>query len=404
MKILYLTAGGSVHDQRFLRKFVQSKHTFYYVYLHDPGEKYAEPGIPSYCLGFDDTNPKGFLTRVWATFRCYWRFRRLLRQLKPDILHVGPVNSAGLFVVLSGFHPVLLMAWGSDILVLPETKGVLYRMMARYIIRRSDMIACDAVTVKNRILELTHFPPDRIVVFPWGIDLHQFHPSLDKRKEARSRLGFEDSRVILMNRSFAPVYGVEFFLRALPRVSQRVKNARVLLIGDGPLKADLLSLVRELYLENVVRFMGEVSNSQMAAYLNAADLYVSTSLSDGTSTSLLEAMACGIPVVISDAPANLEWVKDGENGFFVPRRNVERIADRIVEILQNEPLARRMGELNLKIAYERADWDKNYATLEGMYSELETRFNLTVENARSERNSYHPDTSTSINTGGTSDD
>jgi len=376
MRIFYLTAGGSVHDQRFLRKFVQSEHEFSYVYLHDRGKEYAEPAIPSYCLGFDEGKPKRFLAQAWAAFRSFCRFRQLLRQIKPDLLHAGAVNSGAIIGALSGFHPMLLMPWGSDILLFPETKGILYRLMARYIIRRSDMITCDAALAKNKILNLTSYSPDRIVIFPWGIDLHQFHPSATRRAARRAQLGAENCKLIIMNRALLPVYGIEYFLSALPRIFDKEPSARALLIGDGPLKFSLQALVKQLRLEDRVSFLGTLPNDQMPSYLNAADLYVSTSLSDGTSTSLLEAMACGLPVIVSDAPANLEWVTDGDNGFVVQRRNVEKIAARILEVLRNEPLARRMGELNLKIASQRADWDKNYATLEGIYRELAIRFSL----------------------------
>jgi glycosyltransferase involved in cell wall biosynthesis len=382
MKILYVTSGGSVHEQRFLQKFAESKHTFYYAYLRRNGEQYADPRIPSYYLGFDADGPVGPASRLWAGGRAYFRFRKLLQSLKPDVLHVGPVNSTGLFGALCGFHPLLLMPWGSDILILPQ-ESAFYRIASLYVIHRSDMITCDCESVKTRIVELGQYPAERIVTFPWGIDLQQFRPSAGLRKELRSRLGCESSKVILMNRAFLPVYGIEYFLRALPRVCQTVEDMCVLLIGEGPLKGALGSLVRELNLEKFVRIVGQVANEQMSSFLNAADLYVSTSLSDGTSLSLLEAMACHLPVIVTDVPANLEWVRDGVNGFVVPRRDVHRLADGIIEILQNESLANHMGECNLKIARERADWNKNYAVLEEIYCELEARFHLTGNGAES---------------------
>jgi glycosyltransferase involved in cell wall biosynthesis len=344
------------------------------------------------------------LAHVWATLQSCRRFRRLLREIKPDIIHAGAVNSAAIVGALSGFRPMLLMPWGSDILVFPDTKGFLYRLMARYIIRRSAMITCDAELVKKKILSLTPYAPDHIVIFPWGIDLHQFHPSPELRHETRTRLGIDNSKVLVMNRTLLPVYGIDYFLRALPRVFEEEPAARVFLIGDGPLKSSLYGLVEELRLGDRVFLLGDVPNEQMPAYLNAADIYVSTSLSDGTSTSLLEAMACGLPVIVSDAPANLEWVKDGENGFVVERRNVEKIAGSILELLRNEPLARRMRELNLKIASQRADWDTNYAALEGMYRQIETLVNLDGKTASTRPDIYRPAASTSVHKRATSDD
>lgn len=111
----------------------------------------------------------------------------------------------------------------------------------------------------------------------------------------------------------------------------------------------------------------------MPAYLNASDLYVSSSLSDGTSLSLLEAMACGLPVVVTDVPAILEWVADGENGLVVPRQSIEELAEAIVHLLENEDLAIEMGNKNLVIAKERADWNKNFQKLVQIYEKLLTK-------------------------------
>jgi glycosyltransferase involved in cell wall biosynthesis len=108
----------------------------------------------------------------------------------------------------------------------------------------------------------------------------------------------------------------------------------------------------------------------MAMYLNAADIYISTSLSDGTSCSLLEAMACRLPVVVTDLPAIREWVKDDVNGYLVPSENSAALAERIVTLLGNEPLRDQMGTRNLVIAQERADWERNFSILEEIYRGL----------------------------------
>ena len=173
-----------------------------------------------------------------------------------------------------------------------------------------------------------------------------------------------------MNRSFAPVYGIEYFLRSLTKVAKAVPDARVLLIGSGPLETTFRALVKELGIENMVKFLGFVANEELPAYLNAADLYVSSSLSDGTSVSLLEAMACGLPVVVTDVPSILEWVENGINGLVCPRRDSDSLAKAIITLLRDERTAAKMGKKNLEIAEQRADWNKNFKMLEKMYVEL----------------------------------
>ena len=108
----------------------------------------------------------------------------------------------------------------------------------------------------------------------------------------------------------------------------------------------------------------------MAEYYNASDIYVSTSLSDGTSVAMLEAMACGLPVVVSDVPSNYEWIDNGINGYIITRKDSSVLAERIIKLLNNENLQQEMGQRNLQIAKERADWEKNFDILEGIYQNL----------------------------------
>ena len=191
------------------------------------------------------------------------------------------------------------MYWGPDILIQPDgsrTAGVL----ARFILNRAYKITCDCRLVSDKIIRLTGCSPEKIVVFPWGIDLGVFKPS-NEPSPIRQVLGWDDNEILIMNRWFYPIYGVEYFIDALSVVVQKRPKTRDILIGEGDLETEFKKRVGELGLEEYVYFAGRVAEDQMTAYLNAADVYVTTSLSDGTSCSMLEAMACCLPVVVSDA-------------------------------------------------------------------------------------------------------
>ena len=99
-------------------------------------------------------------------------------------------------------------------------------------------------------------------------------------------------------------------------------------------------------------------------------IYVSSSLSDGTSVCLLEAMAVGLPVVVTDVDAILEWVTDGENGLVVPKKNPAALAVAICTLLEDDNLRKTFGKRNYKIARERASWDDNAKVFESMFQSL----------------------------------
>jgi glycosyltransferase involved in cell wall biosynthesis len=169
---------------------------------------------------------------------------------------------------------------------------------------------------------------------------------------------------VICTRKHFPVYGVEYLLRAVPRVLLEVKNAKFLLLGNGPLLDYHKGLARQLSLGKYVEFLGYVPNDSLPDLLNAADVYVSPSLSDGSSASLMEALGCGLPVVVTNISANQEWIKDGENGFLVPPCDSEALARSIIQLLRDAELCARMKNANLKLARKRANWAVNSRILE----------------------------------------
>jgi glycosyltransferase involved in cell wall biosynthesis len=135
------------------------------------------------------------------------------------------------------------------------------------------------------------------------------------------------------------------------------------------MKDDVVKYISAAGLNDKVNFIGNKPNAELPAYLNSSDVYLSTSLSDGTSLSLLEAMACGLGLVLTDVPAIREWA-GSENGIIIPRDDPDAVADALDKYYLERGLIERHGAHNIKIASMRADWDKNYELLRKIYSEL----------------------------------
>ncbi len=365
MKIAYLSRGNSVYDRRFLEKMVERGHEPHFISYY-PCEHVQVAGVQNY---FYDYTKYHFNHLV--ALRTAWQLRRLLYCIQPDVLHTGWVQDHGFFGALSGFHPTLSMPWGSDILTVPNA-SFFGRWVARFTLKRADMITCDCELVKQKIMHLVGYPAEKIVVFPWGIDLNVFKPSSDSAA-IRKALGWEDKRILIMTRQFKPVYGIEYFIDALPLVIRQRPETRVILVGTGPLENAYRQRISALGLDKYVHFAGWLNESAMVLHLNAADIYVTTSLSDGTSASLLEAMACGLPVIVSDAPAYAEWVQEGVNGFIVPRKDSTVLPERIIEFLDDDCLRQEMGNHNQQIAQKRANWESNFDTLQRIYETLAKR-------------------------------
>lgn len=364
MKIAYLSRGNNVYDRRFLEKMLERGHKVYFISYYR-SEKVKVPCVENYHYDYRSM----FNIQFARAFQASLHLKNLLKQLKPDVLHTGWIPDHGFFGALCGFHPTLSMPWGSDILIKPK-ESFMERIITRFTLRRADKITCDAEFVKEEIVRISGCHPDKIVVFPWGIDLKTFR-FLDGKSIIREKLGWQDKKILIMTRSMdKPLYGHETFILALPTIIEKMPDTRVILVGDGLLKEKIKKQVVTLNLEKYIYFAGLVNEEKMAEYLNAADIYVSGSISDGTSCSLLEAMACKLPVVVTDIPANREWVVDSQNGYLVPIKDVNLLSSTIIKILKNEKSWESFGIKNRKIVEAKADWENNFSILEEIYTKL----------------------------------
>jgi glycosyltransferase involved in cell wall biosynthesis len=141
------------------------------------------------------------------------------------------------------------------------------------------------------------------------------------------------------------------------------------MLSDGSLKKQVIRFISDNNLESKIHLNGRVNNSELPIFLNASDIYISTSQSDGSSLSMLEAMACGTPMVLTDMPAIREWVSEND-AILIPRNNPELVNSALEKYYNDRQLMKEYGQISMKIASERANWDLNYAKLTEIYSNI----------------------------------
>jgi len=368
MKIIYFSQDYTVHDYNFLEKLARTQHEVYHLRFETSPIPLEDRPLPKDIKEVDWMGSRTYREFGWGKWKQFQDFRRVLKRIKPDLVHAGPVQKCGFFTALAGFKPLLLMSWGSDIL-LEADRSVLQRWITKFTIRRADSIACDCMAVRDKILQLVSYPVNKIVVFPWGVNLNQFHPASPKLK-IRDKLGWNNNKVIISTRSLEPIYGIETFLEAAKEVIESNPDVRILMLGGGSLEAKVRVFIAENNLENTIHLAGRIPHDTLPNYLNEANLFVSSSLIDGTSVSLLEAMACRLPVVVTDLNSNREWVKPGINGWLVPPGDAKALGVKLLEILDQVGKAEVMAETNLSLARRKANWDNNFDLLLEVYERL----------------------------------
>jgi glycosyltransferase involved in cell wall biosynthesis len=203
---------------------------------------------------------------------------------------------------------------------------------------------------------------EKISVIPMGVD--ELFVEMGKNRTLELN---KHPFIIISNRNLLPIYNVSLLIRAIPIVLKEEPESKFLIAGDGSEKENLEKQVEDSNLSASVHFFGRVPHKDMPKLLAQADIYVSTSPYDGTSVSLLEALASGTFPVVADIPANREWIVDGDNGFLVPKENENLLAKRIVEAIRNRRLLKEAFDKNRIIVKQRAYWGENVKKIMDLY-------------------------------------
>jgi L-malate glycosyltransferase len=392
MKILYFTRNYNSHDHRFLSALAQSEHQVFYLTLEQGSRSLEDRALPpqveilSWSRRLEQAGLKDGP-------RLLGELKGILRKIRPDLVQAGPIQRTAFLTALAGFHPLLSMSWGYDLLVdAPRSSG--WQRVTRYTLKHSDALLGDCDTIR-RLAVSYGMADERIITFPWGIDLQHFSPAAAARRpnpETAPGGGLPSTTqgdgsqetaalskpvfTLLSTRAWEPVYGVDTLAQGFVMAAQQRPEMRLVMLGGGsqagllrqilarvgPLAAGLTSDGRPAAFERVL-FPGQAGFADLPRIYRSADLYVAATHSDGTSISLLEAMACGCPALVSDIPGNREWVTPGENGWLFPESDPKALAQAIVLAYDQREKLPSMGCAARQLVEQRADWNKNFPRL-----------------------------------------
>jgi glycosyltransferase involved in cell wall biosynthesis len=328
VRILFFADASSVHTRRWVAAAVE-RGAEAIVITRQPAEVPGALEVIAIAPGGDKLS--------W--FKALPQVRRVAREVaarfQPTLVHGHYVTSYGLWAATCGLKlPVVLTAWGSDILVTPR-QSRLMRAVVCWSLRRADLITADSMDMLTEIERYNPQAPCHQIL--WGADTEKFVPGEPG----------EDFDVISL-RSWEPNYNIDLILEAFSRflMLRPQSHARLHLLGGGPMKAALEHRVQELRLLQQVRLHGRVGDEEMVNAIQRSRVSVSVPSSDATSVSVLESMACGLPVIATDLPANRQWIEDKQGGWIVPVRDVDAVTQALVSAYDHPTQAAQMGQHN----------------------------------------------------------
>ena len=373
MRIAVLSAALSIHTIKWVNALAGLGHTVALFSLPDHKAPYS--GINS------DVNVY-YLKRGGATG--YWlgasELKARLAAFNPDVVSAHYATGYGTLARRCGFKPILLSVWGSDVYDFPNN-GHFYKRIVQKNLEAATAIASTSNAMARQVEKIYH-NEKKIYITPFGVDTEKFRPMGGERSEAVT---------IGIVKALEPKYGVEYLLRAFSLLNKRLiregrmpsGGLRLEIYGGGSQLEALRALAVELGILEQTRFNGHVIHSKVPEVLSGFDIFCAPSVSDSESfgVAAVEAMACGLPVVVSDVDGFREVVRDRETGFIVTRRDYVSLSNKLHVLTLDPELRRRMGEAGRAHVIAHYQWQDCVAAMEKALEEtafIETALKKTA--------------------------
>lgn len=346
MRILIAGAANSIHMVKWARSLARFGH---------------EVKIASFTSGIDESVDVERLPQFGLGKAGYLlaapKLRAIVQAFAPDVVHAHYLTSYGFLCALAGIKPVVLTAMGSDLLV-GAARSPLRRWFARRAVRHADYVTVRSAHMEAAACSLGA-DPTRLSVIPTGVDTQLFQPGA-RREPGR----------IISTRNFEPVYDLSTLIAAMAALVGKGVPFSAEIVGSGSLVQTLHDQAAQQIPDGRAAFTGKLSNQDVVTRLALAEIYVSTSRSDGNSVSLMEAMACGCFPVVTDIAANRPWIEHGVNGLLFQPGNMHDLANCLATVLDGQFDLVKIGQHNRENVQARADADKTTRDTIAIYENL----------------------------------
>ena len=289
------------------------------------------------------------------------KVKAVIKEFQPDILHAHYASSYGLLGALSGFHPYIISAWGTDVMKFPHI-NFLTKQIIKYNLRSADSICATSHTIEKHIHQLIN---KKVEVIPFGVDLTEFV----------NRKNFEkDDSVFTIGctKALEKIYNINALILSFSELKQKFPSRKIklVIVGDGTERASLEKMVSDLYLNDDVVFEGKLSHAEVAIKINEFDVLVNLSEYESFGVSVVEAMACQIPVIVSDAEGLKEVVNNQNNGTIVSSNNIHQITNALEKLMLNEELRNRIGINAVERVRNNYNWLANLQQMIKVYNSV----------------------------------
>jgi glycosyltransferase involved in cell wall biosynthesis len=372
--------GASVSTIRFAEGLRKKDHEIIFFADRSPQHPHYESeflGFKTYRF-FSLLMPKGDgLYRI--SFPRRRKLEKLFREHEIDIVHVFlPVPSTisavraakkiGLPVIAHSHAQSenLFLHVPRPLAFIVPTLNALFERYMGWIYKNADFIIYPSEFARRPFLKLNQIK--RNIVVSNGVDVQEFKPiDSEKIQAVKEKYGApEGQALILYLGRLHPEKNIETLIKAMQAIKKSHRPSHLVIVGGGHLEPKLKNLVRKLGLEKEISFWGKIPDEDKVAAYNACDIFVLPSLAELEGMVVLEAMACGKPIVVANSPQSASTYFVGQNGFLFEPESHEDLAHQIIKILKDEEMRNKMAEASLQKS-RQYDINQSIALLEETY-------------------------------------
>ncbi|NFN94092.1 MULTISPECIES: glycosyltransferase family 4 protein [unclassified Clostridium] len=354
MKICFIADSYSPHTQKWVKHFIKLGHEVSIISC----SKTKIDGAENYYIPYIDKISK---KRFWETYKNIKNVKNVLKNIKPDILH-------GHYAIFGGFYcftlrrnyNTVISAWGSDVLVFPKT-SLINNLLTKKILRNSKYITSDSDYMTKEIIKLRGSSKN-VYTFPMGVENEIFNFRHEYFTD-------NDTLQIISLRLHNSNYRIDTIIKGFYEALKINKNLFLTIGATGNDSNKLRELVTKFKIEDKVNFIGWYDAKDIGSILIDKDVAISIPISDATSVSLLETMAVGVFPIVSNIPANQEWIRNNENGLII-EPTVENVRDSILWCSENKKFMKDISQKNANFIKSKATWDVNVKIVESLYNEI----------------------------------
>lgn len=349
-KILIFGSGRSYHVSKWANKFSSMGYDVIVVSLH----KFERPFVNKINKIYYD-----------GPFKYIMAIILLWQLIHKQNIDTVQLHSAGFYGLMTFFLPKFvrrfLFVYGSDVFLVPD-KSKFHKLVVKAILKSNFKVISSSNAMRTRVLELIGVRyEEKISTVPFGIDRKIFY--------AKTKVNPKKTRVIGIVKKLEIIYGIDILILAFAKLINLDKNFKLMIVGDGTQKSYLEELCAELKISDKVSFVDAVPNIEVPSYLNEMDVFAVPSRSESFGVAAIEAMAAGVPVVVSNVGGLPEVVDFGNCGLIFQSESIDDLYEQLSVLLTNPFLRHQLSSRAIQKVKFEYDLDSNFRDLESLIYE-----------------------------------